>query len=192
MSTHAFFAILATTIALANKIPYIADIYRLKTTPHSYSWLIWTLLQGTGALVMLSGGAGFGVASLLAGTVLCAFIFLLSLRYGTKNITTFDTICFIGALIATGVWFFLHDAFLSILLISAIDFIAFLPTFRKAYEEPYSETPIMYLFAGIGEGFALLALTNITFTTSFYLITLVITNPLCAGIIWFRRAKLNN
>ncbi len=141
MTLQTIFAGLATVITLANKIPYLVDIFRLKTTPHSYSWLIWTMLQTTGVSVMLSSGAGAGVASLVASTVLCAFIFLLSLRFGTKNITTFDTICFVGALGATGVWFFLHDALLSIILVSAIDLVAFLPTFRKSYEEPYSETP---------------------------------------------------
>lgn len=191
MHLNTVFAVLATVIALANKIPYIRDIYRLKTTPHSYSWLIWTLLQVTGALVMLGSGAGAGVASLLAGGVLCGFIFLLSLRYGTKNITTFDTVCFVGALLAMSVWFLLHDALLSILLVSAIDLLAFLPTFRKSYEEPYSETPVMYLLAGVGEGFALLALESFTFVTSFYLITLVITNPFCSAIIWFRRARIS-
>ncbi len=49
----------------------------------------------------------------------------------------------------------------------------------------------MYLFAGIAEGFALLALTNFTVVTSFYLASLVITNPLCAGIIWFRRVRVS-
>lgn len=190
MPLQTIFAILATAIALANKVPYITDIYRLKTTPHSYSWLIWTLLQVTGALIMLSGGAGFGVASLLAGTVLCGFIFLLSLRYGTKNITTFDTICFVGALCATGVWFILHDAVLSILFVSAIDLLAFLPTFRKAYVEPYSETVSTYFLSAVAEVFALFALGSVTFTTSFYLISLVVTNSACSGIIWFRRTHL--
>ncbi len=192
MSTQTIFALLAGVITIANKIPYLRDIFKRKTTPHSYSWLIWTLLQGTGVFVMLADGAGPGVVSLIASTVLCAVIFILSLRYGTKNITTFDTVCFVGALLATGVWFFLHDALLSILLVSAIDALAFLPTFRKSYVEPYSETPSMYLLAGVAEGFALLALTNFTVVTSFYLISLVITNPLCAGIIWYRRAQLKN
>ncbi len=192
MNVNTIFAVLSGVIAVVGKIPYVLDIFKLKTTPHSYSWLIWTLLQGTATFVMLDSGAGAGVVSLAISTVLCAFIFTLSLSSGTKNITTFDTVCFIGALLATGIWFFLHDALLSILLVSAMDALAFLPTFRKSYVEPYSETAVTYLFAGVGEGFSLLALANITVITSFYLISLVITNFSCFVLIWVRRVKINH
>lgn len=184
------FATLSAVIGIGSFVPYIRDIFRLKTTPHSYSWLIWALLQGTGALAMLSAGASWGALSVTIGSVLCISVFLLSLRYGTKNITVFDTICFSGALLATAVWFFLHDALFAIVLVSFIDLLAFLPTFRKAYAEPHSETTATYVLSGIADGLALLALGVFSVATSLYLCTLVITNFACAGVIWFRRTEV--
>lgn len=189
MNAQAIFAALSAVIGIGSFAPYIRDIFRLKTTPHSYSWLIWALLQGTGALAMLSANAGWGAVSVTIGAVLCASVFLLSLRYGTKNITVFDTVCFIGALATTAIWFSLHDALLAIVLVSLIDLLAFLPTFRKAYAEPHSETMATYVLSGIADGFALLALGTFSVTTSLYLFTLVVTNFACAGILWFRRQK---
>lgn len=190
MNFHTIFAALSAIIGIGSFVPYIRDIFRLKTTPHSYSWLIWALLQGTGALAMLSAGASWGALSVTIGAFLCASVFLLSLRYGTTNITAFDTVCFIGALLATAVWFSLHDALLAIVLVSLIDLLAFLPTFRKAYVEPHSETTATYVLSGIADGLALFALGAFSVTTSLYLFTLVITNFACAGIILFRRAEM--
>ena len=190
MNFQAVLALFSGVISIASFVPYIWDIFRLKTTPHSYSWLIWALLQGTGALAMLGAGADFGAISVAIGAVLCTSVFLLSLRYGTKNITVFDTVCFSGALIATAVWFSLHDALLAIVLVSLIDLLAFLPTFRKAYAEPHSETTATYVLSGIADGLALFALGAFSVTTSLYLFTLVVTNFACAGILWFRRARM--
>ena len=190
MNVQTIFATLSAVIGISSFVPYLRDIFRLKTTPHSYSWLIWGLLQGTGALAMISSGASWGAASVTIGAFLCTSVFLLSLRYGTKNITLFDTVCFIGALLATAVWFSLHDALLAIVLVSLIDLLAFLPTFRKAYAEPYSETTLTYVLSGIADGLAILALATFSVTTSLYLFTLVVTNFACAGILWLRRARL--
>ncbi|MDO8620236.1 MAG: hypothetical protein Q7R64_02710 [bacterium] len=191
MTLQTIFALLSAFVAVASFVPYIRDIFRLKTTPHSYSWLMWAILQGTTALVMVDSGAGVGVASVTVGASLCTFVFLLSLRYGTKNITRFDTVCLAGALFTTSVWFIFHDGLLAIILVSLIDLLAFLPTFRKAYEEPYSETTSTYFLSGVSDGLALFALVTVSVTTSLYLVTLVITNFSCLGIILFRRARVS-
>ena len=192
MNLQIIFATLASVIGTLSFIPYIRDIFRLKTTPHTYSWLIWAILQATATSAMLSKGASFGVVTLAIGSLLCAFIFLLSLRYGTKNITTFDTICFIGALAGTGMWLFLHNALLSVCIVSVVDLIAFLPTFRKAYADPYSETPSTYLLSFIADGLALFALSAFSLTTSLYLFTLVATNLACVSVIFIRRKHPNS
>ena len=178
----------ASVIGNVTTIPYIIDVFRQKTTPHSYSWLVWTILQVTGALAMLAGGAGIGVLYLFIGAATCIFVFLLSLRYGTKNITSFDMVCLVGALLATAVWFFLHDALLSVILVASIDLVAFLPTFRKAYEEPRTETLSMYIFSGIAQLMSLVSLSVFTFTTTFYLSELVVANAVFVAMVLIRRA----
>ena len=187
MDAKVIFAVSSSLVGIACFVPFIRDIFRGSTQPHSYTWFIWTILQTTGVIAMLSAGAGIGAASLAIGAGLCAFIFLLSLKYGTHNIKTFDTICLIGALIAIAVYFLLHDALLSVIIVSLTDFIGFLPTFRKSYEEPHTETAVTYVLSSISSVLALGALVQFTLTTSLYLISLIITNGLCALIILMRR-----
>src|SRR5580692_12753970 len=108
--------VIATLISMASYIPYLRDLFARKTQPHTYTWLIWTILQITGTVAMFSTGAGIEAMALAVGSVFCIFIFILSLKYGTKNITVFDTICLIGALAAIGVYLFLHNPILSVIL----------------------------------------------------------------------------
>ena len=38
--------IIAVIIALAGYVPYFRDIFRGKTKPHAFSWLVWASLTG--------------------------------------------------------------------------------------------------------------------------------------------------
>jgi hypothetical protein len=91
-----FIGILAGIIGGLSFIPYYRDIFLFKTKPHIYTWLIWFLLQGLSVSIMLHDGAGIGILPFIVGTIFCGSIFILSFKYGTKNITLFDTICLIG------------------------------------------------------------------------------------------------
>ena len=183
-------AILASVLGAIFFIPYIRNIFARKTEPHIYSWLIWSILQMVGTIIMFRGGARLGVLWLFIESLSCFFVFLLSFKYGTKNITKFDTICLFGALIAIFIYVFLHNPLLSIITISLIDFVGFLPTFRKSYEEPQTETASVYIASAFSYIFGILALSSYTLTTTFYLTSLMITNATCWLIIVLRRRKL--
>jgi len=187
MELKTVFAIIATIIGVGCFIPYIVDTFKKKTQPHIYTWLIWTLLQATGVIAMYKGGAGIGVLALTIGTFFCGFTCVISIKYGTKNISTFDTICLIGALASMCIYFFMHQPLLSVILISAIDFMGFLPTLRKAYYEPYTETLSMFAFFMISGIFSVLALSTYTVITAFYPLTLVFINVIATVVIWARR-----
>ena len=166
-------ATLSSVISIACFVPYIRDIFRHTTKPHSFTWFIWSLLQGIAVAAMWSGGAGIAIASSAIGAILCAFIFILSWKYGTKNIKPFDKICLIGALVALAVYLFLHDALLSIILVTIIDLIAFLPTFRKTWDDPASETASTHLMSGASNALAIGALARFSVTTTLYLATIM-------------------
>lgn len=182
-----FSGIVAGVVGVFCFVPYFRDIFFHKTKPHIYTWLIWSLLQGTSVFIMLYGGAGIGVLPFVIGTILCGSIFVLSFKYGTKNITLIDTICLIGALVALIFYIFLHDPMLSIVLVSVIDFIGFIPTFRKSYIEPKTETAFTYLVSAISSVLAIGALLNYSLITMLYPITLILTDMMCWFIIVLRR-----
>jgi hypothetical protein len=179
--------IIATIISMVAFIPYLKDIFRKKTQPHSYTWLIWTILQITGVVAMFNNGAGIGALALATGALFCMYVFILSLKYGTKNITVFDTVCLIGALAAIGIYIFLHNPTLSVILITVIDFAGFLPTLRKAYAEPYSETISLFTLGVVWSTFNLVAISSYSIVTTLYPAFILFANALCSALLWTRR-----
>jgi len=125
----------------------------------------------------------------VAGAAAVFGVFLLSLRYGTRNITRSDTFVLIISLLAILVWWQLDEPLLAILMVSGIDFVGYIPTFRKTYEEPRSETRIFWLGSVIVNSLALAALVEYNLLTISYLVTLWIANLLVFLIATFRRTR---
>lgn len=188
MNLKIVFAGISSIVGVLCFIPYIRDIFLNKTKPHSYSWFIWAILQAIAAAAMWSGGAGVAIASSVIGAALCGFIFILSLKRGTKNITKFDTVCLFGALIALAVYLSLHNALLSIIFATLTDVIGSLSTLRKAYKEPDTETASTHLLSGTSGAFAIAAIANFNVTTSLYLLTVTLLDT-CCGLIVLARKK---
>ena len=181
------FAILSVVASISCFIPYIRDIRKGVTKPHMYSWLIWTILQFTSAIIIFSKGGELGALSISVGAILCGYIFILSFKNGTRNINLFDKICFLGSLFAISIWLLLDNALISVILLSVIDFVGFLPTIRKSYFDPNSETALTYVLSVFSGAFAIIALSEYSYTTLIYLISIVITNTLCTTVIVVRR-----
>ncbi len=182
-----FLAIIAALFDFAAFMPYFLDIFRRRTHPHIYTWLTWTLTQGTAALALLFGGGGFGGVELVAATVLVFVIFLLSFRYGTKNITKGDTALLVVTLVAIVVWWQAHQPLLAVILVSAIDALGYIPTWRKTYAEPWSETLWSWVFFAIACILAILALNQFNAITMTYLITVTLANSVVVAICLYRR-----
>ena len=187
MSLKFIFGLLSSVIAIVSFLPYIKDIFSKRTKPHIYSWLVWSILQTTGVIAAFVGGAQYGMLGLATGALFCIFIFFLSIRYGTKNITRFDTICLIGALLAIFLWILQKNPLFSVILITLIDFMGFIPTYRKGYIDPRSETASLYLLSAISNLCGLLAIGNYTIITTLYIASLVVTNIVFVLILLTRR-----
>jgi len=181
--------IISSVIAILLFIPYLRDIFKGTTKPHIYTWLIWTILQGIGAVASLKAGAGYGSWALIAGAAFCGLIVLLSFKYGTKNIQRIDTACLVLALIACIIYVFTKDPLYSVLIVTATDAVGYYPTMRKAYEEPYSETVSTYALSAFVNLLSIIALSVYSFTTVAYIGSLVLSNSLLVAITLCSRRK---
>lgn len=185
--------LIAALGALASNIaflPYIRDILAKRTQPHIYTWLIWVITQGTAVAGIWYGGGGAGGWALMAGLVLVLVVFLLCFAHGTKNITLSDTLVLILALAAVLLWWQLHQPVLAILLVSAIDALGYIPTFRKSYREPWSETTLSWGLFAIGNMLSILALDTYNFLTVPYIATIMTANIILVAYLLVRRTKV--
>ncbi len=190
MDIKFFFGVASGILAVISFIPYLLDVLRGKTKPHSYTWLIWSIIQTTGTIAIFLNNGGWGALNLAVGSLLCVLIFALSLKYGTKNITRFDTALLIGALLAIAVWIFTKNALYSVILVSVIDFTGYLPTARKGYEEPHTETISLYVMNAMTDILGLLALSTYSATTVLYLATLLFANSSLVALLTLRRRQI--
>ncbi len=190
MNWHLLFAGIASVISIVCFIPYLRDIFRGKTKPPSYTWFVWSALQAVVAQAMWRSGAGVAIAPLVIGAIVCFFIFILSLRYGTRGVgkgtAAFDLVCLMGALCTIVAYIFFHDPLVSVVLATITDGIGFLPTLRKVYKEPQTETASTHLLSGVSNVFALSALASFSVATVLYLAVIMVLDFLC-GFLALRK-----
>ena len=151
-------AIIVACMLVAAVVPYVLDIFKGKTKPHLYTWLVWTVTGAIGTGALIYGGGGYPVYTMALGTAICGLIFLLSFTYGTRNITLSDTLALIVCAIAIFIWVGLNNPLWSAILGITIDIVAYWPTIRKTYGEPWSESLSSWILWILTPAFSVLAL----------------------------------
>lgn len=182
-----FLGILAVVITIFTYAPYYLDIFRGRTKPHAISWCIWALIAGIVFFGQRTDNAGAG--SWLNGFIALASagIFFLSLSHGERKITPLDWICLTCSLFAIPLWIESRTPLWSMVLLTVIDTLGFLPTFRKTWSKPSEETLSTYVLSALNYSLSLFALENISMITALYPTTLVCVNTTLVVIALQRR-----
>jgi hypothetical protein len=181
---------IAVFLTFAAYIPYYRDILKGKTHPHVYSWSLWGLLTVLLVALQIKGGAGPATWVTAAAGILCIGVVLLSLKGGKKDITTSDTIVAILSLIAIGFWLVADQPVVSIILVIIADGLAFIPTIRKSWHKPYTETLSLYVTNALRFFLALAAVETYTFLSASWIVFWATGNALFSVMLIIRRRQL--
>ena len=192
MELKIFLGAIAALLALLSSFLYIRDIFRGNTKPHTYTWLIWSIVTTIAFFGQWVSGGGAGSWATGVAAVVTIFTLLLSLKggYGTKDITNFDKVCLALALVAILPWLLAKSVLWSVLLATAIDLIAFFPTMRKTWHAPRSESLGSMYADAVKHSLSMYSMgsysvINLIFPASVLLTKIVI----IAEIIFLRRFK---
>ncbi|OFW88328.1 MAG: hypothetical protein A3B66_04090 [Alphaproteobacteria bacterium RIFCSPHIGHO2_02_FULL_46_13] len=183
---------IAFLISIVGTVVYIRSILKGDTKPHLYTWMVFTILTSIAFFAQISDNAGPGAWMMGANAVLCFLIMLLCPKYGHKEKTKADKIALISSLFAIIPWLMLESPLVSVIMVSLIDMVAFFPTIRKSWDNPYQENIPNYMIQNLKNIIALFALTNFTITTSLYLISIFLVNSTLIGICVYRRRIIPN
>lgn len=183
-------AIIATLMAVIGNVPYLIDIIKKKVKPHPYTWFIWTIVSGVTFFGAVAKGAGVGALPTLGSEIFTLIIFIMSLRYGFKDIKRTDTYFLIAALISLIPWILTKDPTWSVIIVVGIDLIAFMPTLRKTWEHPETENPILFAMNVVRHGLTLFSIEAYNIATTLHSIAMIIVNSIMTSII-FRKYKKN-
>lgn len=180
----------STLLIVIAYIPYLRDIKGGKTRPHLYTWFVSGFVTLLAFGLQVSNDGGWGSVPTFFAALAGLLVFAMSLRYKRAPITVSDTLFFIFALLATGLWLIADRPVLSALLITAINIFAFLPTVRKSWRQPYQETVATYGINTLRFSLSVLAIQSYTIVTALYPLSSVLVNGFIAGFLIVRRYSL--
>jgi uncharacterized membrane protein len=177
-------AIIAALLAIVGNVPYLRDIIKGRVQPHPYTWLVWSLVSCIIFFGQLAKGAGVGAIPTAASEVFTIIIFFFSLKYGFKNIRKIDTVFFIIALLGIIPWILTKDPTVSVIIAVGIDLVAFIPTMRKTWARPETETPVLYSMNVLRHILMLFSLQAYNIATTLHSIVMITTNTFMTMIIF--------
>ncbi len=183
-------SVIAVVLTFVGYFPYIRDTLNGKTTPHIYTWFIWALVTAIAFGLQVQGGAGAGAWITLSIVIACFTVFLLGLRNGKQDITKLDTLFLILSFIALFLWVIAKQPVLSVILVSLTDMLGFVPTIRKSWNKPHSETLFLYGLNTFRHGLSLFALQQYSIVTWLYPASWTIANGLFSAMLLIRRRQI--
>ena len=158
------FVYLAMFLSVAGAWGYIHATVRGTTSPNRVTWGLWGVEGVLAFGVEIQQHVGLAsLTTLMLGLVPCVVV-LASFRnpHGVWKIGRFDIIC--GSISVAGLvfWALINQPTVALISFVAADQAAALPTMRKAWIAPNTESPQVFLLGFLNCGITLLTLTSLT------------------------------
>lgn len=186
--------LLSALISVMGSSAYIRDTLKGKTKPNRVSWSLWALapLIGTGAALSAGADAWATFRVFLSGFLpLIVFLGSFANPKSYWKLTPFDLACGACAVIALAAWGIADSPRLAILLAAIGDGFAALPTIRKAWQHPETETGITYIFALTSTLLVLPSIPAWNIENSAFQIYLLLANTLLITAVYRKCLRLN-
>ena len=180
---------IAVMLAIVGNVPYLRDVITNKIQPHPYTWLVWSIVSAVTFFGQVVKGGGIGSIPTGVAEAFTIIIFFFSLRYGFRDIAKRDTYFLIAALLGLIPWAMTSDPTLSVITVVSIDIVAFIPTLRKAWHRPKSETFTVYAMNVLRHILTLFSLDAYNIATTLHSITMIVTNSLMTLFIVARKRR---
>ncbi len=189
MDLKIIFGAVAAALALVSSFIYIRDIFRGNSKPHTYTWLVWSIVTTIAFIGQRISGGGPGSWATGVAALLTTFTLILSLHggYGTKDITWFDKVCLFLSLLVILPWLLVDSILWSVILATAIDLIAFFPTMRKTWHAPKSESLGSMYVDAVKHSLSMFSMGSYSFINVMYPASVLITKFIIIGEIVFLR-----
>ena len=152
---------IAAVVQVLGAFAYIRATLHGETRPDRVSWFLWgaTPLVGT-VIILIEGTASWAVLPVFMAGFIPVLVLAGSLfnKNAYWKLGRFDYVCGALGLLALVLWLMANQPVVALVMLVATDGLAALPTIRKAWTNPETETASVY-FAALFGGFA--ALVNV-------------------------------
>ncbi len=146
---------------------YIRDTLRGSTFPHRVTWFLWGFIPLVTVTVQLREHVGIQTVMTLTyfATAMAVLVMSFLARRGSWEVTAFDWACGGVCLAAVAVYAATLKGDLAISLLLTAEFFAAVPTVRKSWKAPETETWTVFLVGVVSSSITLLTVTHWTFPT---------------------------
>lgn len=150
MNVDIFLILISITLSLYGSYNYIYDTIKGTTRPNRVSQGLWAVAPLIGVGAAISSGADWmtTVRTFMAGFVpLIIVIASFANKNGYWKTTKFDYFCGMFSILALVLWLVIDLPVYAVLLAATADFFAAIPTIKKSWTNPESETGIAYIMS---------------------------------------------
>lgn len=142
--------LISISLSVYGSYKYIYDTIKGKTRPNRVSQGLWAVAPLIGGFAAIASGAHIlTTVRIFISGMIPFFIFVVSFlnKTGYWKTTKFDYVCGVFSLLALIFWLIVDMPILAILLAVLADLFAAIPTIKKTYTNPESETGIAYIMS---------------------------------------------
>jgi hypothetical protein len=152
------FMYLAALLICWGTYSYVKDMYQGQTRPNLVTWFLWTLAPMIAFAAQIQAGVGAtAVLTFMVG--FCPLVvFVAGIKRGNFRPSRFDLMCGGSSLAAILLWQLTGNGALAVILSIAADGLAASPTILKAYRDPRSESPFLFLLFAMSAAITLLTI----------------------------------
>ncbi len=189
MEKELLFALISTGIYLTGIIPYWRDVLRGRTFPHPFATWAWLILVGYNTFVFYQNGEYIALipSSLMVFSLLVFWVLLGIRSFWKIKINWFDYVCLFLSFWTLIYWYLARNSLNTVILTTLVDFIAFLPVFKKWWLQPWTETILSYFTSSVNQVFTLLAIVSPNSETTIFWLYLLFANFIFFLMVFFRR-----
>jgi len=158
------FVYVAVVLSLLGAYGYIRDTLRGDTAPNRVTWSLWGVEGVLAFFVEIQQHVGLAaLMTLMLGLVPCLVV-VASFRNpkGVWKLGPFDAVC--GAVSVGGLvfWAFVNEPTVALVFFVVADQMAALPTIRKSWLAPNTESPRLFFLGSANCAITLLTLTKLS------------------------------
>ena len=153
--------------------------------------MIWGVIWLLVFFASSARGGGAGAWAIGVPALLCLATFVLSIFRGEKEITRLDTASLIVAFFSIALWAVTTNPLWSVIIVTGIDVVGFVPTFRKANKRPDEESITVFAFTGVSFFISLFALQSVNITTVLYPASVIASNTVFISMVMLRRRSIS-
>ena len=182
--------VVSVFVSVAGSAAYIRDTLAGRSKPNRVSWSMWALapLIATGAALSAHADAWATIRIFLSGFMpLLVFLASFVNRQSYWKLTAFDVACGACSILAFIVWGVADSPRSAILLAAIGDGFAALPTIRKAWNYPETETGITYIASFVAVLLIIPSIPRWNIENSAFQIYLLIANTFLLFAVYRKR-----